>query len=343
MQPPVPEQQEITLSSLRNWYPTAVQTAQRAVRESTIATTPEGTCALVFATSLNTLLRDVLVHDSVRASMLLDAIGGPSGNEHRSIDIPGRELALYAIAEYLPGTTDYWIEEREVFGNVQLQPVSRRYRVFVDPLDQTSNIRHGIYDQSASMLITDSHGQLLAGVIASVVDDRLLFAEKRPGGEYSVRRLSYNTEGNRGVLEEVHVEIANPAPEEPLRVGILGKRMSEPGSPVHDLLQLNRWKVEPVPSFGGWALLQLPDCYHVLVDLKGQPRKEMQWAWMALFAGHPVTDLNGNLYEASDFERMALEAHAGNMEDRFPYLIGRNAALLARALSDLRSVQTTYA
>lgn len=326
-----------TLSTLRNRYPLVVNLVERAVDESSIATTAEGTSVLVFAVSMNVLLRDVLRSPSVRASVLLEKTGGPTGNAHRHIDVPGKELALYALAQHLPGETRFWIEERGKWGVVLLDPVGSSRRVLVDPLDQTSTIPDGVCDQSTSMIITDAQGILQAGTVASLVDERILFIENLNGAQYVAHRLSLVHEGGHIRFTGFHVSEPKPRSDR-IRVGILNRRLDDPsGLKVCKLIESERWDGAQVRSFGGWALLQLGDTYDILIDPKGQPRKEMQWAWMALLAGHAVSDLNGKPYEASDFERMAREAHDGNMEDRFPYVIARNAAILRQALEGFQT------
>lgn len=284
---------------------------------SGLAKTDEGRSVLKFCFATALLLRPILRDPVERASLHVEMAGGDSYNPHFQIDLLPGKLAesTWRHTPFHRRTTLY-LEER---GFMALGKKRDKRYVIADPIDGTSSIGIGLRDQTSGAVVCNQQGEFMAGGIASLVENTVLFVEAFQNP------MLLNFDENRGTVSKFSVP---PAPMHmPLRYQTLTRRLE---IMPREFVDLHRYP--SLPTIGGWAVMQLAlgtqDC---IIDLKGQPMKEAaNWYNIAREFGYPVTYPDGKPIDLPPLVLASVRKH--NMDKRVPAVISRTAEIHRRVV-----------
>lgn len=255
--------------------------------------------ALSQAKIMRPLLEDT---DALEEKGLLTPIGGPSDNPHKPIDYIGADIAKSMLPYFLNvfGSSAHVHIEEENWKSFKRSKktdtiINDPFYIVVDPLDETSQIGVNKY-QTTGMIVANSEGTPVAGVIASLNGEDILLVSSR-GSEKPphVSHFSYDAQNNSLTPKQI-IEKSKSAVER-LRIATLQKRLKDPNDRRLAETHLFDSPNEHIPTFGGFGVLEiLNGNLDAMVDpFKGQPWYEaVVWGAIAQMAGLKVTDASGN-------------------------------------------------
>lgn len=295
------------------------------VDHSGLATTDEGRSVLKFCFATALLLRPILRDPVKRASLHVEMAGGDSYNPHFQIDLlPGALAESTWRHTPFQNYTTLFLEEK---GFIALGNKRKQRYVIADPIDCTSSIGTGLRDQTSGAVVCNERGEFMAGGIASLVDNTILFIEDGQNPKL------LNVNEQRGTISEFLVP--QKTIHEPLRYQTLPRRFETMPREF-----VEQYRYPSLPTIGGWAVLQLVfGTQDFIIDLKGQPMKEgANWYNVAREYGFPVTYPDGKPIDLPPLVLAAVRKH--DMNKRVPAVISRTAEIHRRVVP-IPQVQTT--
>lgn len=303
--------------------PDAVKVAQRETETSDLATTPEGKFALTYLLAAQRLLTPAL-HDMTQLNIdLLQPIGGPEYNPHRSIDDIGA-----AVAKNLVDTTttipNFWLHTEESASWERASTTGDDFEhgetfAVIDPLDMTHSITKSERTQTTGIVIFDRDGNMKAVGLASVVDDGFIFIER-------------GKENDHVFASPPQIENPQLSDTEPIHIATLTRRM-------YDLRSLPIFTSgigeRVLDSTSGFAVLSLHNgtVDTILDPVKGNPWYEtIIWGTIADELGMPITDRHNVPLDLGAMMRRVIQKHEDD-QYRIPFVISRTPEIHQKVLT----------
>jgi fructose-1,6-bisphosphatase/inositol monophosphatase family enzyme len=264
----------------------------------------EGRIALLFALVQAKLVRPILREPSLYLqSSLANISGGPVENPSRQIDLLGGEI-IGSIFLALNKRVHAFVEET---GWHQLNDnnTERPIYVLADPFDGTTASVAGLKVQAAGMIVGDEEGRIVAGTVASLVDNELLLVDHG-----RVHLISF--EEGSGKLTGLNMAISGKSDISLANIAVLENQARE----VMALPVFQRSPFPKLSTFGGYGLLtMLRGQTDLMLDpIIGQPWYEAcLWGGIAEKCGLVVTDSQG---QEIDFPGIVKGAYFGRCRGR---------------------------
>lgn len=323
---------QLSLEAIRGLYGHAIANAEALAEQDGMTQTRAGNLCLTYCLASASVLRPVLADARLHESPLLMEIGGPRENRSLAIDKISTDLVRQILRnpQYPFQSVDIYIEEVGEWASYRSVESSMTqvlpWLMLVDPLDETSAIGKGLKVQSTGIMVANNNGSILAGGIASLVDNTVLIVERRD------LKARINFSDRENFLQPLPLRVATERLEgTPLRVATLARR-------IEGLSQTPLFQKKPyveLPTFGGYAVLALlHGTADALIDpVRGQPWHEACiWGPIAELAGLVVTDPQG---KPIDFARIMQISRTSAVMNKVPLVISANRAIHREVLSEL--------
>ncbi|OGG00050.1 hypothetical protein A2153_01025 [Candidatus Gottesmanbacteria bacterium RBG_16_38_7b] len=274
---------KLTLEFVLGKIDQSIEKAELRVKTSRLAETPEGEVALKYALTTGGLLSPILRFPSqtLASNLYEDVEGNGDDNQYKKIDLIGDEI----FNRLKPGFRQpyvFFVEERKRWNKVRS---GNELMVVIDPFDETSAYQKGGRVQSSAIVILDEEAGLAASAIVNLIDQEILFIEKRRE-KYAVQLLTYDTD--RYILRETRLpSVIN----EEIQIATLPRRISEISVLFENI------PYPQMPTFGGFGLMAVlrGETNIVFDPKKGQPWYEaVQVGLPAEKMGLRVTDGKGH-------------------------------------------------
>lgn len=262
------------------------------------------------------MIRPILEGNTIDTTNLHNITGGPEDNAHRGIDGLAAEAFLIALKQSrLQDKMAFRIEEEHKFR--MLEVGTEYFIALLDPLDETSKIEKGIKHQTTGNTIFNSDGELVAGGIASLVDQTILFYTKA-----GLKLYAFDEQTKQLTQKDISLDIKR-GPDD-IHYSMLAKRLTDIEFPPTQYFLDHRPALD---TFGGIGVLNIlsGELDATIDPFKGQPPYEAYiWAPLAEKAGLVVIDARTG--KKINWENRILAYYKGETwaSERIPIIMAKN-------------------
>ena len=282
----------------------------------TLGFNESGELAMTTLLSGASMIRPVLKGKTIETTNLNCVTGGPTDNAHRAIDSLAAHAFLFALnRSRLRDTLAFRIEEDHEFR--VLKAGTQHVIAILDPLDETSKIEKGMRYQTTGIAIYSLDGDLVAGGIASLVDQTILFYTKA-----GLRLSDFDEETKQLTRKDITLDRKRGLQD--IRYSMLSKRLTDREFPPTQYF-LDHPPI--IDTFGGMGVLQIlsGELDATIDPWKGQPPYEAYiWSPLAEKSGLIVVDARTG--SKIDWERRIPAYYRGEpwASERIPLIIAKN-------------------